>query len=244
MIFWAKFKTCILFLLICLGCSVADAQVISGKVLIDSNSRPVVATITTAFHQTSSNTNGEFSIQTSGRADTISVYANGFKTYHYPVSKWKQGNIIIRLQPLSLELKDVEIRAQRNHQKDSIRNRQEFAKVFNYKPPKVTDAFGPPQVGVPFAFVSINLLTVIEALTSKNNPTNKLKREMIRDEQGDYINTRYNKGLVGRVTNLKGDSLDKFMDKYYPTIDWVKKTSDYDMIQYIKTKLLEFRKVP
>jgi len=66
----------------------------------------------------------------------------------------------------------------------------------------------------------------------------------LRDEQADYINTRFSRGLVTRITGLKGDSLNMFIDKYYPTIDWVKKTSDYDMIQYIKTKLVEFRKAP
>jgi hypothetical protein len=33
------------------------------------------------------------------------------------------------------------------------------------------------------------------------------------------------------------------MDKYYPTVEWVKKTSDYDLIQYVKAKAAEFRKV-
>jgi hypothetical protein len=32
-----------------------------------------------------------------------------------------------------------------------------------------------------------------------------------------------------------------FMDKYYPTVEWVKKTSDYDMIQFIKAKAAELR---
>ncbi len=237
-------KNYCLLLVLLLGYIAANAQVISGRVLIDSNSRPIIATITTAFHQTSSNANGEFRIAASGPADTIMVYAMGYKTYHYPVSQWKQGDIIIRLQPLSLMLKDVEIRAQRNHKRDSIRNRKEFGQVFNYQPPKMTDMLtsSPSTSNVPFTFVNIDVGLLVSVLTKKSNPTYKLKKDLLQDEQADYISIRYNKGLVTRVTNLKGDSLDKFMDKYYPTIDWVKKTSDYDIIQYIKAKLAEFRK--
>jgi hypothetical protein len=243
--YFLKLKKYCVLLIFLLGCIAASAQVISGRVLADSNSRPVVATITTALHQTSSTANGEFRIVTSGPTDTIMVYAIGYKTYHYPVSQWKQGEIIIRLKPLSLMLKDVEIRAQRDHKRDSIRNRKEFGQVFNYQPPKMTDMLtsSPYASNVPFAFVNIDLGVLVGILTKKSDPTYKLKKELLRDEQADYISIRYNRALVTRVAQLKGDSLDKFMDKYYPTIDWVKKTSDYDIIQYIKAKLTEFRTV-
>ena len=89
--------------------------------------------------------------------------------------------------------------------------------------------------------MSIDLLTVFNALTKNSDPKYKLKKELLRDEQGDYIATRFNRGLVTRITGLNGDSLNKFMDKYYPTIDWVKKASDYDMIQYVKAKFTEFK---
>ena len=97
---------------------------------------------------------------------------------------------------------------------------------------------------MPFAFVSIDLITLFNAINKKNDPTYKLKKELLKDEQGDYIATRYNRGLVTMITGLKSDSLNTFMDKYYPTVDWVQKTSDYDIIQYIKAKAIEFRKGP
>jgi len=223
-----------------------QAQVISGRILIDSNNHPVVATITTALHQTSSNANGEFRIAASGPTDTIMVYAIGYKTYFYPVSDWKQGSIIVRLKPLSIMLNGVAIKANRDHKRDSIRNRKEFGQVFNYKPPKLSDMLtsSPSQANVPFAFVNIDVTLLLSILTKKSDPTNKLQKQLLRDEQADYISTRYNRTLVTHITQLKGDSLDKFMIQYYPAIDWVKKTSDYDMIQYIKAKLLEFKKVP
>jgi hypothetical protein len=238
-------KNCLLPILL-LGYIGVNAQVISGRIVADSNSRSVAATITTALHQISSNTNGEFSIATSGPGDTIKVFAIGFKTYLYPMSGSKPGYIIIRLKPLSLMLREVSIRASRDHKRDSIKNRKEFEQVFNYTPPKITDMLtsSPSQSNVPFAFVNIDLGVLVGVLTRKSSPTYKLKKELLRDEQADYINTRYNRTLVTQITRLKGDSLNQFMDKYYPTIDWVKKTSDYDIIQYVKVKAAEFRRAP
>ena len=223
------------------GYLAAHSQVISGRVIADSTNRPVTATITTALHQTSSNANGEFRIATSGAGDTIRVFAIGFKTYLLPVNKWKQADTVIKLKPASKMLKDVVIKANRDHQKDSIRNREDFKQVFNFKPPKVTDALRMPTAGVPFAFVSIDVLTLIKALNKKHDPTYKLQQVMLKDERADYINTRYNRSFITRHTNLKGDSLEKFFDKYYPTADWVSRTSDYDIILYVKAKAAEFR---
>ncbi len=238
-----QFKGQYLVILFLIGFVSARAQVITGRVLRDTINKPVAATIVThSGHQTSSNANGEFSVTVSGIGDTVKVFAIGYKIYLFPVRDLAKINIIVRLKPISIMLQDVVIRAERNHKKDSISLRKDYAQVFNYKPPKVTDAFTGNPSNVPFAFVSIDLITLFNAINKKNDPTYKLKKELLRDEQADYIATRFNKGLVIRVTGLKGDSLNAFMDKYYPTADWVQKTSDYDMIQYIKVKAVEFRK--
>ena len=221
----------------------AKAQVITGRVLADTTNKPLTATIVThSGRQTSSNASGEFSIPVSGPGDTIKVFAIGYKVYFYPVKDIKADRIIIRLKETSIMLRDVMIRANRDHKKDSLNLRKDYANVFNYQPKKLTDAFVSPPSNVPFAFVNIDLLTVLSAITKKNDPTYKLKNELLRDEQADYVATRFNRGLVTHITGLKSDSLNSFMDKYYPTVEWVKKTSDYDMIQYIKTKTAEFRK--
>ncbi|MFI5161582.1 MAG: carboxypeptidase-like regulatory domain-containing protein [Sphingobacteriales bacterium] len=232
----------ILFLLASIG---GKAQVITGRVLGDTTNKPVTATIVThSGHQTSSNNNGEFSIPVSGIGDTIKVFAIGYKIYFFPVKDLTKNNIIVRLKPVSMMLRDVVIRAERNHKKDSINLRKDYAQVFNFQPTKVTDAFTGNPLNVPFAFVSIDLLTLFKALTKNSDPEYKFKKLLLKDEQADYVATRFNRGLIIRETGLKGDSLNTFIDKYYPTVAWVHKTSDYDMIQYIRAKAVEFRKKP
>jgi len=164
-------KQYLLFLLI-FGCFRANAQVISGRILADTTNKPVSATITTpSGHQTSSNANGEFSIAVSGVGDTIKVFAIGYKTCLFPVKDIKQNNIIIRLKQVSIMLRDVVIRANRDHKKDSVNLRKDYAGIFNYQPKKLTDAFVSPPSNVPFAFVSVDLLTILSAITKKATRT-------------------------------------------------------------------------
>src|SRR5579863_1603724 len=115
----------ILFLLVFMA---AKAQVITGRVLADTTNKPLTATIVThSGHQTSSNANGEFSIPLSGRGDTIKVFAIGYKIYFYPVKDIKTDHIIIRLREASIMLRDVMIRANRDHKKDSINLRKDYS---------------------------------------------------------------------------------------------------------------------
>ena len=240
------FKKSGMSLLICMASVYAKAQVINGRVVSDSTSQPISAIITTSSgYKTACNDIGDFSIAVSGLNDTIRFSAIGFKTYFFPVRDWQHQDIIIRMKPSSHLLQGVTIQSKRSSNTDSINNRKQFSQVFNYQPPKLKDAFsGPPAPGVPFAFFSINILALIQALDKKHDPTYKLQQLMIKDEQANYVSSRFSRALVARVTQLKGDSLDNFYSKYYPTPDWVKKTSDYDMILYIKSKLADFQKAP
>lgn len=232
-----------LFILLLFGYTGAKAQILSGRILADSTNRPLTATVSThSGHQTSTNANGDFTIVVSGPGDTVKILAIGYKPYAFPVLGLAERNVIIRLKQVSILLKEVAVKAARNRKKDSIALRKDYSQVFNYEPPKVKDAFVSPPSNVPFAFVSIDLLTLFQAATRKSDPKYKLKKELLRDEEADYLRTRFNRGLVTQVTHLEGDSLNLFIDKYYPRADWVCKASDYDMIQYIKAKALEFRK--
>ncbi|HWD87866.1 MAG TPA: hypothetical protein VG367_07035 [Mucilaginibacter sp.] len=235
-------KTGFLIFTLLLACTWGNAQVITGKILADSTEKPIAATITTHSGRTTSNNNGEFAIRVSGVGDTIRVFAMGYKPFFYPVRSTKQEHLVIHLKANTILLNDVLIKAERNHQKDSLDRRRDYSQVFNYQPPKIADAFSGNPSNVPFAFVSIDLLTVFNALTKNSDPKYRMKKLLLKDEQADYAATRFNRSLVTRTVGLKSDSLNMFMDKYYPTVDWIKKAGDYDIIIYIKTKAAEFRR--
>ncbi|MBS1530851.1 MAG: hypothetical protein JSU01_11120 [Bacteroidetes bacterium] len=235
-------RTFFLFIIFLVVCAWANAQVITGKILADSTRKPIAATIITHSGQTASNNNGEFAVRVAGIGDTIKVFAIGYNPSVYPIKSTKQEHLVIYLKPNTILLNDVLIKAERNHQKDSLDRRKEYSKVFNYQPPKVKDALVAPPSNVPFTFVSVDLLTLLNSLTKNGDPKYKFQKLLLKDEQANYIATRFNRGLVTRTTGLKGDSLNMFMEKYYPRVDWIRTASDYDIIIYIKTKAAEFSK--
>jgi hypothetical protein len=61
------------------------------------------------------------------------------------------------------------------------------------------------------------------------------------DEQNRYIDNRFSENLVTELTGLKDEPLLSFMDKYRPTIEVIKKTTDYDIRVYIKACIIKFR---
>lgn len=232
-----------MLLILITGFTESKAQIVLGKILADSTGRPVSATIVThSGHRAASDAAGNFRIQVSGVGDTIKVVAIGYQTYILPVNDIAQNYIVIRLKIASVMLKQVIITAERNHQKDSIERRKEYSRVFNYQPVKVKDALVSPPSNVPFTFVSIDLLRLLNALNKRNDPNYRLKKVLLQNEEADYVATRFNRRLVTGTTGLKSDSLNLFMGKYYPAAEWVKKASDYDIVLYIKTKVAEFRR--
>ena len=230
-------------ILICVACCFnASAQQISGQ-LIDADSRaPIIyATVSSSIEKTRTDIAGHFTVKIA-RNDTIKIDAAGYNQYMVPVKDLQSTrSMTIVMQKTLQMLKEVMVYSNRNRVRDSINNRQQYAGIFNYKPDKIKDAFTTPPANVPFAFVTIDLGKLIDALNKKNDPAYKRQQLLIRDEQNDYIRSRYSKQLITRVTGLKGDSLQLFTDRYYPVFTLLKKMSDYDLVIYLKQKLKAFR---
>ncbi|NCD69933.1 carboxypeptidase-like regulatory domain-containing protein [Mucilaginibacter agri] len=233
---------CLILLPLIISCFGAKAQLISGKVVDLVTRQPIPGVmLVSSVDRRNTNENGEFEIKTSGLGDTIKMIALGYKHYILPVKQAMTDGNIVSLQRISIVLNQVNITASRNRRQDSINNRLAFAQVFNHHAPRITDVFVPPPQNVPFAWVSIDLLQVLGYLTRNSNHVTKLQKTLLKDEQANYIQSRYNKNMISHVTNLQGDSLQTFTDKYFPTADWLRKATDYELIQYVRTKAVEFR---
>ena len=88
--------------------------------------------------------------------------------------------------------------------------------------------------------VGINPLLLIAALTKKSTPEYKLQKRLVSDEKDDYVNRRFNKGMIKQITHLQGDTLSSFIVKYKPSYPEIKKLSDYEIQVYIKTSYKGF----
>ncbi|QJD97242.1 hypothetical protein HH214_15880 [Mucilaginibacter robiniae] len=65
-----------------------------------------------------------------------------------------------------------------------------------------------------------------------------MQRRLVNDYRNDVVDSRFTKTLVSRVTGFEGERLSDFIFKYRPAYDFVVKASDYDLMVYIKQKML------
>ena len=217
-------------------------QKITGVVIDKTTKQPVYdALVSLCNAKTRTNVSGLFEVPATKKNDSLEVVCFGYESYRVAVDK-KTNILRIELEPKVTKLNEVTIHGSRDFKKDSIDNRLAYAKQFNYKGPTVMDAFtGNPNKG-PGELISINPLILIAALTKKSTPEYKFNKILVRDEHEQYIDEHFNKGIVSRITDLKGDTLSAFLIQYRPTYEFVKKSTEYDMEVYIKSCNKEFEK--
>jgi hypothetical protein len=219
-------------------------QKITGVVIDKSTRRPISgAVVSLGGSKTSTNFQGLFEIEPTGLNDSLKLAHFGYKTYSFLPGK-AITTVHIELEPVVIALKEVTIHSNRDadFKRDSIENRVAYAKQFNYKGPTVMDAFtGNPNKG-PGELVSINPLILIAAFTKKSTPEYKFNKILLRDEEAEYVDRKFNRGIVSSITGLKGDTLSAFLVNYRPTYQFAKKATDYDMEVYIKDCLKKLEK--
>ncbi len=108
---------------------------------------------------------------------------------------------------------------------DSAENRDEYRKVFEYQPDYV--------VGGANGGVGFNLDMLFNA--KKNRQILSLQRRLLEEEQDKYVDYRFNKTLVKRITGLQRPAIDTFMRLYRPSYQFIRNCeNDYEFYKYIK----------
>ncbi|HZY39005.1 MAG TPA: carboxypeptidase-like regulatory domain-containing protein [Mucilaginibacter sp.] len=231
----------LLAIVLCSGFA-AFAQKISGMVIDKSSREPLAgALVSTGEKTVRTDKLGEFEINAPHPADSLKISAPGYKTLIIAISKTNEF-ITINLEPKITNLNEVTIYGDKSFKKDSLANRDEYTKQFHYTPPKLKDVVGFNPGSGTYQLLSINVLTLIDYLTYKSSPEYKFKQVLVRDEHEQYVDEKFNRGVVSRITDLKGDTLTTFLAQYRPTYQFVLKATDYDMEVYIKDCYKKFEK--
>lgn len=117
---------------------------------------------------------------------------------------------------------------------DSAANREEYRKVFDYEPDYLTGGSG--------GGVGINLDMLFGA--RKNRQMLALQRRLLEEERDKYVDHKFNKTLVRKITGLQGPALDTFMRTYRPSYEFIQNCeNDYEFYKYIKDCGLYFSRV-
>lgn len=211
---------------------------IQGNVYDSSRTYPLeaVSVMATNGNGTTTDSNGHYSINVSEK-DSIWFSYLGKPTIKFPVLKINDVNRFdISLQVNITVLKEVKL-LPRSYRQDSIQNRLDYAKVFNFQRPNAgtMTSVGPSGAGVDID----ELIRVFQF--RKNKSMERFQQRLLREEQNKFIDHRFNKQLVRRITKLSGEELDKFMQLYRPTYEFTLYTNDYDFQLYIKESFEKYQ---
>jgi len=118
----------------------------------------------------------------------------------------------------------------RSYRMDSLANRMEYAKYFNWSKPNPLTSVNVANGGVgmdPNEIINMFRFKRTRQLTS-------LRNRLIADEQDKYVDFRFNKSFVKRLTGLTDAALKKFMFKYRPPYDFLCIVNELELGYYIQ----------
>lgn len=212
---------------------------IRGTVYNMYRTRPLdaVSVICTSGKGTTTDSNGNYVI-TVRPEDSIYFSYLGRFTAKYPVSAINTSSgfdIALHVDPL--ELKEVRVMPQ-NYHMDSLQNRKDYAKIFDFRKPgfKLTSPSSGLGVGVDLD----ELINVFRF--NRNKRILAFQRRLVEEEEAKFIDHRFTRYIVKKITHLDNNELDSFMVKYQPSYEFCKLASDYDFLDYIKLAYQQYKK--
>jgi hypothetical protein len=67
------------------------------------------------------------------------------------------------------------------------------------------------------------------------------KKRLILEEQDKFIDHRFSRAVVKKITGFNADSLNNFMALYRPSYEFAQISNEYEFLEYIKLASIEYR---
>jgi hypothetical protein len=216
---------------------------VKGTVYDRTRTTPLeaVSVLSTSGAGTSTDINGRYSI-TVHEGDSI-----WFSYLNKPTPKFAVLQIPnltqfdISVHVASTVLREVKVMSP-SYRQDSIQNRKDYAKVFNFRKPGIGIATSPPGSGG--AGVGLDLEELINVFRFKRTRSMLgFQKRLLQEEQDKFIDHRFSKSKVREITLLTGEQLDRFMKLYRPDYEFTANATDYEFYDYIKKAYLNYRAI-
>jgi len=209
---------------------------VHGTVFNMYRTRPLdgVSVLCSCGTGTTTDSNGNYYIRVSIN-DSLRFSYLGRATQFFPVMTINQStsfDIALHVNPT--ELHEVRV-APKNYHMDSLQNRQDYAKIFNYKKPGIELSNGPSGAGLDLDAI-INMFAF-----KKNRRMLAFQQRLIEDEEDKFVEHRFSIFIIHKITGLQGDALDSFRRQYRPSYLFTKSASDYEFYDYIKLAYQEYQ---
>lgn len=230
------------FFILLLACGIAGnaQQFLTGKVYGKGSSDTLVSVSIhniTAQRYDLSDEDGSYRIQ-AAPGDHIAFSSVGHLTDTVTVT----ASILTAAYPVYLEIKPQTLQAVRvgqfsNYQLDSMDRRKEYAWVYDHgNEPRFDHDRQGDGVGVK--------MNIFRNTSTAAKQREHLEKRLEKEEEDLYVDSRYNKDYVAKITRLKGDSLKLFMRKYRPSYEYCRKAATVDILVYINDCYKLFMRPP
>jgi hypothetical protein len=166
----------------------------------------------------------------------------GKTTHKYPIDTIEDlRNFNVMIHVAGFDLPEVRVRNS-YYKLDSIQNRIDYAKYFNYRAPGIRLSGGQQLFGSNGLTVGFDLDEIINMFRVKRNRNLQfLQKRLLSQEQEKYVGYRFTKRTVIKLTHLEGEQLDRFMNFCRPSYEVLGLLNDLELGYYIEKKFEEFK---
>lgn len=221
----------------------AQSIVVSGNVYDISGRRPVEAVIVHSnSNQSVTDSLGRYIITVKAK-DSIWFSLFGKNTQKYTLDTIEdKHNFNIMIHVNGIDLPEVRVR-NNNYRMDSIQNRYDYAKYFNYQAPGLKLANNSslinPGGGLSIGFDLVEMINMFRFKRNRN--LGYLQKRLISQEQEKYVNYRFTKRFVEKITHLEGENLVQFMNFCKPSYEVLGLLNDLELGYYIQQKYQAYK---
>ncbi|GAO42287.1 hypothetical protein FPE01S_01_13000 [Flavihumibacter petaseus NBRC 106054] len=182
------------------------------------------------------NANGEYSIPADPGDYVLFSFANYQNDTIRVADHFFDTDLDIGLKILYRSLDSVVVKA-RTYAQDSLERREANAQFYNSYRPGITGGNRPTDgFGISFSPVSY--------FSSSAKEKRNHKKQLQREEENAYIDSRYTKALIHQLTGLKDPALWEFWFQFRPNYEWLRKTSKEALEEYIRSSFSKFKYTP
>jgi hypothetical protein len=223
----------------------ASAQnvLVSGVVYDISGRRPIESVVVnSSFGKTITDSIGRYTI-TAKPKDSLWFSLFGKNSQKFPldtVTDPRNFNVMIHVA--GYDLPEVKVRNS-YYRLDSIQNRIDYAKYFNYQSPTLKLSNNQQLFGPAGLTVGLDLDEIINMFRfHRNRNLQYLQNRLVTQEHDKYIDYRFTKRFVQKLTHLEGDHLVKFMAFARPSYELLGVLNELELGLYIERKFQEYKK--
>jgi hypothetical protein len=218
-------------LTLCANAALAQVRV-EGTVYDATQRFPMqgVSVVASSGSGTMTDSLGHYSIRLAA-GDSIYFSWLGKSTSRFAVKKIEDPSQFDMSLDLPVESLPSVFVGPRSYRMDSLENRKEYAKIFDYSGTNFIEdkkASGNPTFG-------IGLDMDIFFNAARNKRMDRFREFLIWEEHDKYVDHRFTKALVRRITGLQPPALDTFMHQYRPGYEYLQSfATDWEFYQYIQ----------